>query len=119
MLGKIVDVDEIYINGVRIGGTGSFPPNFQSARDQERCYRVPAGVVHGDGTDLIAVRVFGAAGKGGIYAAGATVRAPAPSSPTRAKAAPPPATSWAAPAGDPPPFPLVPRRRRQDRVGPL
>ena len=73
LLGKIVDVDETYLNGVRIGGTGSFPPNFQSARDQERCYRVPAGVVHGDGTDLIAVRVFGAAGKGGIYAAGATV----------------------------------------------
>jgi beta-galactosidase len=73
MLGRIGDADETYLNGVRIGGMGSFPPNFQTARDQERGYRVPARVVHGDGTDILAVRVFAAGGKGGIYEAGSAV----------------------------------------------
>jgi len=73
LLGKIDDVDETYLNGVRIGGMGSFPPNFHSAWDQERCYRVPAGVAHGDGTDVVAVRVFDGTGNGGIYAAGVPI----------------------------------------------
>jgi len=73
ILGKIGDVDETYVNGIRVGGTGSLPPNFQSAADRERCYRVPAGIVHGDGTDLVAVRVFNASTNGGIYAVGKAV----------------------------------------------
>ncbi len=73
LLGKIDDVDETYLNGVRIGGMGSFPPNFQTAWDQERRYRVPAHVVRGNGTDLVAVRVFDATGNGGIYEAGSPV----------------------------------------------
>ncbi|HWH71368.1 MAG TPA: beta galactosidase jelly roll domain-containing protein, partial [Candidatus Sulfotelmatobacter sp.] len=70
LLGRIDDVDEAWLNGVRIGGTGSFPPNYRTAYDAERRYRVPAGVVHGDGTDVLAVRVFDGSGNGGIYAAG-------------------------------------------------
>ncbi|MGO9202231.1 MAG: sugar-binding domain-containing protein [Limisphaerales bacterium] len=73
LLGKIRDVDETYLNGTRIGGMGSFPPDFQTARNQERRYRVPAHVVHGDGTDVVAVRVFGRTGDGGIYEAGSSV----------------------------------------------
>ena len=73
LLGKIDDVDETYLNGVRIGGMGTFPPQYKTAWDQERCYRVPMGVVHGDGTDVVAVRVFDGTGNGGIYAAGAAV----------------------------------------------
>jgi beta-galactosidase len=73
LLGKIDDVDETYLNGVRIGGLGSFPPDFRTAWDQERRYRVPAGVVRGNGTDLVAVRVFDATGNGGIYEAGSPV----------------------------------------------
>ncbi len=73
LLGKIRDVDETYLNGVRIGGTGSFPPDFQPASDDERRYRVPAHVAHGDGTDVVAVRVFVRTGNGGIYDAGSPV----------------------------------------------
>jgi len=70
LLGKIDDADEAWFNGVRIGGTGSFPPNFRSAWDVERRYVVPASLVRGDGSDVLAIRVFDGANDGGIYAAG-------------------------------------------------
>ena len=69
LLGKISEVDETYVNGHRVGGMGSFPPRFQTADDQERYYHVPAGIIHGDGTDVVAVRVFSAKASGGLYAA--------------------------------------------------
>ncbi len=70
LLGRIDDVDEVWLNGERIGGTGSFPPNFRTAWEAERRYRVPASLVRGDGTDLLAVRVFDGSGDGGICAEG-------------------------------------------------
>ena len=70
LLGRIDDVDEVWLNGRRIGGTGSFPPNYQSAWETERRYRVPSSLVRGDGSDVLAVRVFDGDGNGGIYAAG-------------------------------------------------
>jgi beta-galactosidase len=69
LLGCIDDVDETFLNGQRIGGTGSFPPNFQIAYDVPRRYRVPASLVRGDGSDVLAVRVFDRTGDGGIYQA--------------------------------------------------
>lgn len=70
LLGRIDDVDEVWFNGRRIGGSGSFPPAYQTAYDVERRYRVPASLVRGDGSDVLAVRVFDSSGEGGIYAAG-------------------------------------------------
>ncbi|MBW8782520.1 MAG: DUF4982 domain-containing protein [Verrucomicrobia bacterium] len=70
LLGRIDDVDEVWLNGTRIGGTGTFPPAFATAWDKERRYRVPASLVHGDGSDVLAVRVFDGKGNGGIYSAG-------------------------------------------------
>jgi beta-galactosidase len=70
LLGCIDDVDEAFLNGERIGGTGSFPPNFQIAWDVPRRYRIPASLVHGDGSDVLAVRVYDQGGNGGIYEAG-------------------------------------------------
>jgi beta-galactosidase len=70
LLGRIDDVDEVWLNGRRIGGTGSFPPEFRTAWNTERRYRVPASLVRGDGTDVLAVRVFDGTGNGGIIAAG-------------------------------------------------
>ncbi len=70
LLGCIDDVDETFLNGERIGGTGSFPPNFQIAWDTQRRYRVPASFVRGDGSDVLAVRVYDQGGNGGIYEAG-------------------------------------------------
>jgi beta-galactosidase len=71
LLGSIDDVDETFLNGRRIGGTGSFPPDYRTAYDAQRRYRVPASLVRGDGSDVLAVRVFDSAGEGGIYRAGA------------------------------------------------
>jgi beta-galactosidase len=70
LLGCIDDVDEAFLNGERIGGTGSFPPDFQIAWDVQRRYRIPASLVRGDGSDVLAVRVFDRTGNGGIYEAG-------------------------------------------------
>lgn len=67
-VGKVDDVDETFVNGVKVGGLGEFPPGYQSAWDKPRRYRVPAGLLHGDGADLIAVRVFDGTGNGGLYA---------------------------------------------------
>jgi beta-galactosidase len=68
-LGKIDDADETWLNGVRIGGTGTFPPAYTSAWDKQRNYPVPAGLFKGDGSDVLAVRMFNGGGDGGIYAA--------------------------------------------------
>jgi beta-galactosidase len=67
LLGRIDDADEAWLNGERIGGTGAFPPDFRSAWGEARRYRVPASLVRGDGTDVLAVRVFDDSGNGGIY----------------------------------------------------
>ncbi|WP_298732918.1 sialate O-acetylesterase [uncultured Chitinophaga sp.] len=56
-LGRIVDADSVYINGVFVGTTGyQYPP---------RKYDVPAGLLK-EGKNLIAVRVINTAGKGGF-----------------------------------------------------
>jgi beta-galactosidase len=70
LLGRIDDVDEAWLNGERIGGTGSFPPDFRTAWDVQRRYRVPASLVRGDGSDVLAVRVFDRSGNGGIVETG-------------------------------------------------
>ncbi len=69
LLGKIDDVDETFVNGQRVGGTGSFPPNYRWADEEQRRYPVPASLVE-DGAITIAVRVFDGANNGGIHAAG-------------------------------------------------
>ncbi len=75
LLGCIDDVDEAFLNGERIGGTGSFPPDYRSAWNVQRRYRVSPSLVRGDGSDVLAVRVFDGAGNGGIYEEGVkTVR---------------------------------------------
>jgi len=70
LLGRIDDVDEAWLNGKRIGGTGSFPPDYHTAYDTLRRYRVPAALVRGDGSDVLAVRVFDGGGNGGILESG-------------------------------------------------
>ncbi|MFO1511824.1 MAG: glycoside hydrolase family 2 TIM barrel-domain containing protein [Verrucomicrobiota bacterium] len=70
LVGCIDDVDETFLNGERIGGTGSFPPDYKTAWDTQRRYRIPAALVRGDGSDVLAVRVFDGNGNGGINEAG-------------------------------------------------
>ena len=56
-VGRIVDADETYVNGVKVGNiTYQYPP---------RRYEVPAGVLKA-GKNLLVVRVTNTAGKGGF-----------------------------------------------------
>jgi hypothetical protein len=64
-LGKIDDVDAVFINGAFVGGQGVFPPGFSTAWDFERVYRVPLDLMHA-GTNVIAIRVYDQRQIGGI-----------------------------------------------------
>jgi hypothetical protein len=66
-LGKIDDADETYFNGVKVGSMGSFPPNYTSAWDIFRYYKVPHEIIHYGAKNSIAVRVFDGIMGGGIY----------------------------------------------------
>jgi beta-galactosidase len=69
-LGKIDDADETYFNGVKVGGMGYFPPNYASAWDIFRYYKVPREIIHYGSKNSIAVRVFDGIMGGGIYTDG-------------------------------------------------
>lgn len=84
LLGKIDDVDETWVNGQRVGGTGSFPPAYRWADQEQRRYRVPASLVGRDGAIVIAVRVFDGANNGGIHEAGVTAARVGPFDPLEA-----------------------------------
>jgi sialate O-acetylesterase len=57
LLGRIVDTDEVYLNGVRIGSTTYQYP--------QRRYLIPAGLLK-SGTNTLVVRVTNHSGKGGF-----------------------------------------------------
>ncbi|WP_430972646.1 glycoside hydrolase [Sunxiuqinia rutila] len=65
-LGYIDDVDEVFINGVRVGQTGSFPPHFSTAYNALRKYQIPAHLIRFGEENLIAVRVYDSQLEGGI-----------------------------------------------------
>ena len=71
LIGKVDDVDETFVNGVKVGGMGSFPPQYQTAWTVTRRYLVPARLLKGDGTDVVAVRDYNGDGDAGIYEAAA------------------------------------------------
>ncbi len=65
-LGKIDDADEVFVNGRKVGGLGSFPPAFATAWNTNRHYLLPAGALK-PGTNLVAVRVYDGGGGGGLH----------------------------------------------------
>ena len=65
-MGYIDDVDEVYLNGNKIGSTGSFPPNYSTAYNAERIYYIPEQYIKFDGSNLIAVKVYDSVQEGGI-----------------------------------------------------
>lgn len=65
-LGKIDDADEIFVNGVRVGQTGQFPPDYVSAWNESRVYVIPNGVLKPGERNVVAVRVYDGGGVGGI-----------------------------------------------------
>jgi sialate O-acetylesterase len=65
-LGYIDDVDEAYLNGHKIGSSGSFPPRYHTAYNAFRSYFIPNEFLNFTGKNVIAVRVYDAAIEGGI-----------------------------------------------------
>jgi len=65
-LGYIDDVDEVYLNGKYLNGSGSFPPEYQSAYNHERVYHLPHELLKFGQENVIAVRVYDEYLEGGI-----------------------------------------------------
>jgi sialate O-acetylesterase len=66
LLGEIDDVDEAYVNGKRVGGTGQFPPDYVTAWNLERVYPLPDGLLERGQENVVAVRVYDGAQGGGL-----------------------------------------------------
>ena len=65
-LGYIDDVYEIFINGKKLGGKGTFPPNTRSAHNELRLYELPHNYLNFDKQNIIAIRVYDYTSYGGI-----------------------------------------------------
>ncbi len=72
-MGKIDDIDQVYINGTLVGSTGNFPGknNDPANTGQEynafRGYYFPASLLKKGQKNVVAVRVLDTHGVGGIY----------------------------------------------------
>jgi len=66
-MGFMDDVDEVYLNGTRIGGSGSLPPDAESQWFEQRFYPVPSDAPVYGGSNTLAVRVYDMSGGGGWY----------------------------------------------------
>ena len=65
-LGFIDDCDEVYLNGVLIGFSGSMPPKFKTAFNNERKYPLSNDLINFGGTNTVAIRVYDVTLGGGI-----------------------------------------------------
>ncbi|WP_075590498.1 sugar-binding domain-containing protein [Labilibacter marinus] len=73
LLGKIDDLDEVFINGIKVGQTGFMEPEHRQrehteAYNQLRGYLIPEGIIQQGKTNTIHVRVSDFYLEGGIYA---------------------------------------------------
>ena len=67
LLGRIGDVDEVFFNGVRIGGEGIIGERYVEATKIERLYSVPAELIRYNADNVISVRVLNTYLNGGIF----------------------------------------------------
>lgn len=58
IIGRIAQADEVYFNGKKIGGMGSFPPGEFSMWNHPRFYQVPRSIILFGKPNVIAVRLF-------------------------------------------------------------
>lgn len=65
-LGRIDDVDEVYLNGRLIGASGESPPHFVTAYQKERVYHIPASLLKLNEKNILAIRVYDDQLAGGI-----------------------------------------------------
>ena len=64
--GYIDDADETFVNGEKIGKSGSFPPGFRTAYRAKRKYIIPKSLINFKGKNTIAIRVYDGQIGGGI-----------------------------------------------------
>ncbi len=64
--GFIDDVCMIYINGHRIGGKGFFPPDYESAYNQEEIFLIPNEFLNFSKENVVSIRVYDEQQFGGI-----------------------------------------------------
>lgn len=67
VLGKINNVDEAYLNGVKVGSTGDFPPNWKDSGTTERTYKIKQGLLKTGQRNVLSIRVYSNVGSGAIY----------------------------------------------------
>lgn len=71
VLGKIDDIDEVYLNGEKIGSTGIMPDNRFNANFKDEWFEFRGYYIRGSelkiGKNIIAVKVFDGYKDGGIY----------------------------------------------------
>jgi sialate O-acetylesterase len=71
-LGKIDDIDDVYLNGELIGDVYDLKKSMSYREsgweyNERRIYKVKEGLLNRNGKNLIAVRVYDGQGLGGIY----------------------------------------------------
>ena len=74
-LGYIDDADEVFFNGVKIGGAGSFPPQPKTAYNALRLYGIPNHLIKYDAVNTMAIKVFDLQFDGGIVRGPVRLRA--------------------------------------------
>jgi hypothetical protein len=73
LMGKIDDIDQVFINGTFVGSTGTFPMrshddvSVNGEYEAFRGYYIPDGLLKKNQKNVIAVRVLDTGGDGGIY----------------------------------------------------
>lgn len=65
-LGRIDDVDEVYVNGHFVGSTGRLEPEYETGYPYFRAYPLPAEYLDFEGDNVVAVRVYDEGIEGGI-----------------------------------------------------
>jgi len=66
LLGEIGNIDETFLNGVKIGSTGKFGKWFLDALIVERLYKLPSNLLKFNSENVLAVRVMSVYWHGGI-----------------------------------------------------
>lgn len=65
-MGRIDDVDQVYVNGHLVGASGTFPPDYRTAYNAWREYYLPEKYLNIDKDNVVAVRVYDSELSGGI-----------------------------------------------------
>ena len=73
LLGRIGDADEVFLNGVKIGGEGLIDKRFVEATKVERLYDLPENILKYNNSNLISIRVINTYLNGGIFDKGVVI----------------------------------------------